>query len=313
MTRKKGFTLVELLVVISIIALLVSILMPSLSKAKELAYRMKCATNHSAVGKGLGLYGGMNNDSKPMNQPAKDGIHCLSYPRQWIGDWGDPDSTAVFTGLRRDEKPVDTAKYYCITSLMWMLVREGNNPKLFICPSDSDAVAQPEADLKVDLIGDDPDAGIVYAYDFSEAKNVSYSWQSVKTGIIWPGQLIIMADKTPVYSIPDSTYGTDSTRYWQDGMNKEAMKLLMSQNHSSGEEINVLYADGHVLRRNRADINDLTNPLDCIYTWYNDTATKTDARDSVRINPSSQRSGQIELITEGIKDSFLHGPYTKKT
>ena len=58
MKSRKAFTLVELLVVISIIALLVSILMPSLNKAKELAYRMKCSTSQSAVGKGLGLYMG---------------------------------------------------------------------------------------------------------------------------------------------------------------------------------------------------------------------------------------------------------------
>lgn len=49
MSRKKGFTLVELLVVIAIIALLAALLLPALSRVRELSRRTKCGKNANQV------------------------------------------------------------------------------------------------------------------------------------------------------------------------------------------------------------------------------------------------------------------------
>ncbi len=89
MKRQKGFTLVELLVVIGIIAVLISILLPAMNKAREAANRTTCASNIRQLVLGISLYAVDQKDKTPAliashRYPA--GTEFFS--DYWMRDWG---------------------------------------------------------------------------------------------------------------------------------------------------------------------------------------------------------------------------------
>ena len=70
----RGFTLVELLVVIGVIAVLISILLPALNKARIAAKRMACLSNLRQIGVGFALYESENKGFIPSGKPGVPGM-----------------------------------------------------------------------------------------------------------------------------------------------------------------------------------------------------------------------------------------------
>ena len=249
--RRKGFTLVELLVVISIIALLMAILMPALAKVKQLAHRMVCGTNLSGIGKSMIMYSTDNHEEYPIAGPPSSRFYGTWGP---TAAWQFPDRTKVWT---------NTAT---ITSSFYLLIKFADaQPKQFVCKGDVGSAIFKLSEA-IGVVIDD----LTEAWDFgptgkagqarpgkfcSYSYNMPYYWGTTEsypvTTVTNPG-CAIAADRNPFFDknaepsliapvTPDNPHPSlDSEGSYQD----PGKRSSCAAHQRDGQ--NVLFNDSHV-------------------------------------------------------------------
>jgi prepilin-type N-terminal cleavage/methylation domain-containing protein/prepilin-type processing-associated H-X9-DG protein len=282
-TSRKGFTLVELLVVIGIIALLISILLPSLNRARETANRVKCGSNLRQIGQAILLYSNENKGAYPRG--IYDATKTNNFHKDATNGGGvvDPFKSAPWTGTTYVNDPLVA---------MFLLIRTQDiTAEVFVCPSSND---------EKDTYGTAAGANAQNHGSFTDKKNFSYSLANpyptttaVNSGYRWNSTLgaefAVAADVNPGKA---NSYDVSVANEFSSAKD---MQKANSPNHQGAGE-NVLYGDGHVEFQQNPFVG---TKRDCIYTQNGSTdGSKTTANNdpTTAANQAPTWAGDSVLI-----------------
>lgn len=115
--RRAAFTLIELLTVIAIIAILASMLLPSLSRAREMARRTSCASNLHQLGLGALQYVQDYDERLPLAGVGNDGANTSGWV--YYSVYGSGTTDPVFDASKGSLYPYIKSK------------------QVFVCPNDT--------------------------------------------------------------------------------------------------------------------------------------------------------------------------------